>query len=376
MSQNFTNKNQLFIGLMSGTSLDGVDTVLVEFVDQQPKLLASYCHSIPERLKQKLSNTIQPSWTGSLNEIGVLNHKLGKLFSDASLALIKQESLDKHSVTAIGSHGQTLWHQPSGECPFSMQLGDASIITEKTGITTVADFRSRDVAAEGQGAPLAPAFHHEFLSHPEKNRVILNIGGIANITLLPNTDSSKTISGFDTGPGNGLIDAWISLNAKKSYDQNGDWAKSGKILPDILEILLSDEFFSVPPPKSTGKESFNLNWLNQILGEKLNFNKAEDIQATLTELTAKSIANSIDDDYEELFICGGGIHNDFLTDRLQIHLPKIKIDSTEVLGIHPDWMEAMAFAWLAKQTLEENTSNLPEVTGAKGKRILGAIHKA
>lgn len=380
-----TNKQTYFIGLMSGTSMDGVDVVLVEFTNRQTKLISSYEHPIPNLLKQNLINTIHPNWTGSLESIGILNQQLGVLFSDAILVFLAKENIDKNTISAIGSHGQTLWHQPFGDYPFSMQLGDASLITETTGITTIADFRSRDVAAGGQGAPLAPAFHSEFLSHPKKSRAILNIGGIANVTLLPSKNSTQSISGFDTGPGNGLIDAWISKHQNKGYDRNGDWGKSGNILPEILNILLDDDYFLKLPPKSTGKEEFNLDWLQQMLGDKLKSQKPEDIQATLTELTAKSIANGIkaiqpadkrDCNYQELFICGGGIHNDFLIERLQHHLPETVIDSTEILGIHPDWMEAIAFAWLAKQTLKGSTSNLPEVTGAKGKRILGAIHKA
>ena len=371
-----SKKNKLFIGLMSGTSLDGVDVVLVDFKKPQPKLLGSYCHPISKTLKQTLIKTIQPNWTGSLEDIGTLNKQLGELFSDASLTFIKKEKIDPKLISAIGSHGQTLWHKPDGQYPFSLQLGDASMIAEKTGITTVADFRSRDISADGQGAPLAPAFHHAFLSHPVKNRMILNIGGIANITFLPKQSSNNSISGFDTGPGNGLIDAWIKANIKKRFDKNGDWARSGKILPDILKILLSDDYFAKLAPKSTGKEAFNLTWLKQQLGNKLKSNIAEDIQATLTELTAVSIANHIKNNCDELFICGGGIHNQFLIERLQHHLPiTTSLSSTEELGIHPDWMEAMAFAWLAKQTLEGKTSNLTEVTGAKGKRILGAIHQ-
>ncbi len=376
MSYTTPKENKHFIGLMSGTSLDGVDVVLVDFKDSKPKLLASYCHSIPKTLKNLLIQIIQPNWTGSLETIGSLNKQLGELFAEASLTFINKEGLDPNQISAIGSHGQTLWHQPNGEHPFSMQLGDASLIAEKTGITTIADFRSRDVSADGQGAPLAPAFHQAYLSHPNRNRVILNIGGIANITLLPAKNSGKAINGFDTGPGNGLLDAWITSNTNKSYDKNGSWAKSGIIIPKALELLLSYDYFKQPAPKSTGKEEFNLNWLQKNLGKDLNSHKAEDIQATLTELTAKSIADSIDTDYEELFICGGGVHNSFLVERLKFHLPSIKVASTEELGIHPDWVEAMAFAWLAKQTLEGKSSNLPEVTGAKGKRILGAIHQA
>jgi len=262
-----------------------------------------------------------------------------------------------------------------------MQLGDASIITEKTGITTVSDFRSRDVAAGGQGAPLVPAFHADLLSHETINRVILNIGGIANITILPNLNSELDAFGYDTGPGNGLIDAWISKHhSDHSYDKNGEWGRSGKVVPELLQILLNDSYFTKTPPKSTGKEAFNLEWLEPTLGKRLIKEKPEDIQATLTELTAKSIADCINhhqtehNKLDELYLCGGGIHNLYLTERIQHHLKNIFIASTADIGIDPDWMEAIAFAWLAKQTLEGNTSNLPAVTGADGKRLLGSIH--
>ena len=302
------------------------------------------------------------------------------MFADATNKLIQKENFDRKSIKAIGSHGQTLWHQPHGNYPFSMQLGDASLIAEQTNITTVADSRSRDLAAGGQGAPLVPAFHQQLLSNKDKSRVILNIGGIANVTILPKKSSGLPVMGYDTGPGNALIDAWIAQHSEHSYDENGDWGRSGQIVPDILNALLSDNYFAKSPPKSTGKELFNLKWLNSVLDDRLESEKPEDIQATLTELTAKAIADCIDKHdndasrCDELYICGGGIHNHFLVERIQHHLSTVTIASTETLGIDPDWMEAIAFAWLAKQTLEGNTSNLPEVTGAKGKRILGAIH--
>ena len=380
MHHQFNSEKKLYIGLMSGTSLDGVDVVLVDFSDQQVSLLASLTYDIPSSLKQDLVNTLNPEWRGSLGNIGLLNQQLGKLFADASNALIEKEKLDRKSIRAIGSHGQTLWHQPYGDFPFSIQLGDTSLIAEKTKITTVADFRSRDIAAGGQGAPLVPAFHQAFLSQQDKNRVILNIGGISNITVLPSSTSGITISGYDTGPGNGLIDAWVSANTKNTYDKNGDWGKSGTIIPDILNKLLGDDFFSKPSPKSTGKELFNLKWIETIIGKRLTSEKPKDIQATLTELTAKSIADSVNkhnhenNHFDELYICGGGVHNSFLTERIRHYLPDTMIASTADIGIDPDWMEAIAFAWLAKQTMEGNTSNLPEVTGSKGRRILGAIY--
>lgn len=375
MTQIQDSQKNLYIGLMSGTSLDGVDAVLVEFKDNQANLIASHSHAIPSILRETLLNCIHPNWKGSLVEMGLLNCQLGTVFSEATNSLLEKIKYDKSTIKAIGSHGQTLWHQPFGEYPFSMQSGDASIISEKTRITTVADFRSRDIAASGQGAPLVPAFHQELLSHPDKNRVILNIGGIANITILPETKLGIDASGYDTGPGNGLLDAWIFQHNGNRYDKNGDWGKSGTIIPELLETLLAYEFFSQDPPKSTGKEAFNINWLNSTLGDKLSKANPEDIQATLTELTAKSIADNINN-CDELFVCGGGIHNKFLIERIKQRLPNTIISSTEKVGIDPDWMEAIAFAWLAKQTIEGKTSNLPAVTGAKGKRILGAIYPA
>ncbi len=366
-------KIDYYIGLMSGTSLDGVDAVLVGFDQVKPTLLSSYAHPIEANLKDLILKTIHPEWRGSLAEIGILNQKLGKLFADAACTLIKNSSIDRTAITAIGSHGQTLWHQPIGNHPFSLQLGDASIIAEQTGITTIADFRSRDIAAGGQGAPLVPAFHKELLTHTDKDRIILNVGGISNITILPASTSDKIASGYDTGPGNGLLDMWIAKHQATNYDKNGAWAKSGTINQDILSKLLSEPYFSLPPPKSTGKELFNLTWLEKLIGNPLNQEKPENIQATLTELTAKSISDNVVD-CDELYVCGGGTHNHYLIERLNYHLPDTTIESTAKLGIDPDWMEAIAFAWLAKQTHENKTANLPSVTGASGERVLGAIY--
>ena len=368
-------KINYYIGLMSGTSLDGVDTVLVGFDQFKPTLISSHIHPIDPDLRESLLRTIHPEWQGSLADVGILNQRLGKLFANSVSTLIKDNNIDKTTITAIGSHGQTLWHHPIGKHPFSLQLGDASIIAEETGITTIADFRSRDIAAGGQGAPLVPAFHKELLTHPDKNRVILNVGGISNITILPASDSSKSASGFDTGPGNGLLDAWIAKHQATSYDKNGDWAKSGTINENILNTLLSEPYFSLQSPKSTGKELFNLTWLENLIGNKLHQEKPENIQTTLTELTAKSISDNVID-CDELYVCGGGTHNSYLIERLNYYLPDTEIGSTAKLGIDPDWMEAIAFAWLAKQAHENKTGNLPSVTGANGKRILGAIYPA
>lgn len=371
---------EYYIGLMSGTSLDGIDAVLVEFKKNSPLLVASHSHQIPPNIQKKLSEFTQPNWLGSVASLGIFHQQLGELFAEAVIHLLQKSKLSSQKIKAIGSHGQTIWHQPQGDYPFSLQLGDANLIAELTNITTVADFRSRDIAAGGQGAPLVPAFHSNLLKHSIKNRIILNIGGLANITLLTAKNSKLEVIGFDTGPGNGLIDAWIKTNKDCHFDKNGNWAKSGEIRTSLLNTLLEESYFSLPPPKSTGKEFFNLAWLKKKLGNELENHKAEDIQSTLTELTAKTIANNISSNthtsYDELFVCGGGFHNQFLMQRLQYHLPDIPIESTKKLGIDPDWMEAIAFAWLAKQTMEGKAGNLPSATGAKGSRILGAIYTA
>ena len=372
------SNQELFIGLMSGTSLDAVDAVLLTFNDDTKafKLDHSLSFPIPEELRSTVLNITKPGWKGSLLEIGRLNHKLGKLFADASNQLVQDSKYKRSNIKAIGSHGQTLWHQPDGEFPFSLQLGDANIIAELTQITTIADFRSRDIAAGGQGAPLVPAFHQYALSSPNKIRTIVNIGGIANVTILPPKQEKLPITGFDTGPGNGILDAWIQKHKKSRYDHDGNWARSGKILPNILDLLTQEPYFSSPIPKSTGKERFNLNWLEKQLKGKLNQLNPKDIQATLVELTAKTITDKIPQKCDELYICGGGVHNKFLLNRIQSLRPNIPISSTLSLGVDPDWMEAIAFAWLAKQTIERKPGNLPTTTGAAGLRILGAIHPA
>ncbi len=369
-----TTSAAYYIGLMSGTSMDGIDTVLVDFSKRTPKLICSHSHAFPDTLQTQLSTIISPSWSGSLSQFGTLHQQLGKLFAGAVNALLQKTTISANQIQAIGSHGQTVWHQPQGEHPFSLQLGDANQISELTGITTVADFRSRDIAAGGQGAPLVPAFHKALFTKEKTNRILLNIGGIANITLLP---GNGEVSGFDTGPGNGLMDAWIKKHKQQSFDKDGAWASTGTINDKLLESLLTDSYFSLPAPKSTGKEYFNLEWLAKYTAIPA---RPQDIQATLTELSAKSIADAIkkaidkQQDWHQLYVCGGGVHNPFLMARLKTHLADFEIKSTEKLGVSPDWMEAIAFAWLAKQTLEGKPGNLPSVTGAKGARILGAIY--
>lgn len=364
---------------MSGTSLDGIDAVLVRFTDDKPELLHSLCFSLPDTLRQHIIALIQPDWHGSLAAIGTINQQLGKCFAAASCAVLEQANIDASQVAAIGSHGQTIWHQPTGAHPFTWQLGDASHIAEQTRITTVADFRSRDMAAGGQGAPLVPAFHHAIMeaNQTTHTNVILNIGGIANITVLSPQSTDQTF-GFDTGPGNTLIDYWASQHLDTHYDADGAWAAAGNLHEALLEHCLADPYFALPAPKSTGREHFNPSWLTQQLsGFDL---AAHDIQTTLTELTARSITDAIKDcadNINTVYACGGGAHNNYLQQRIQHHLPtNTQLATTQALGIHPDWMEAIAFAWLAKRTLEGKSGNLPVVTGASGARILGAIHPA
>jgi len=361
-----------FIGLMSGTSMDAIDAVLVEFAPTA-KLVAHHSHPIPDGLRNRLTALIGTTQF-DIREYGSLDVAIGRLFGEAALALLKSAEIGQQQVAAIGSHGQTIFHSPEGDTPFTLQIGDPNSIAQMTGITTVADFRRRDMAAGGQGAPLVPAFHQALFRSNKHNRVILNIGGIANVTLLPR-DEARAVTGFDTGPGNCLLDEWIQHQGKARYDHDGKWAASGQIDEHLLERLLSDHYFAAPPPKSSGREYFNLAWQ----GLDGYGAAAEDLQATFAELTVESIARAIEQhapSYDQLFVCGGGAHNRYLVQRLTNRLSSLEVDTTAALGIDPDWVEAIAFAWLAKQTLAGEPGNLPAVTGAKQPVILGAIYPA
>jgi anhydro-N-acetylmuramic acid kinase len=295
--------------------------------------------------------------------------------AQAPIDLLERAGVDKSSVIAIGSHGQTIRHRPDADVPFSLQIGDASVIARDTGIDVVSDFRSADIKAGGQGAPLAPAFHAAVFQVADEHRSVINIGGIANLTLLP-AGSKKDITGFDSGPGNNLMDAWMKKINGHSYDRNGLWASTGTINESLLEDLLDDHYFKLAPPKSTGFEYFNLSWLESYQVSSL---RADDVQATLCELTACSIAQAIKDyarETQKILICGGGAHNEHLMTRLGANLPGYPISSTDTFGVHPDWVEAMAFAWLAKQTISGLPGNLPAVTGARAAVVLGQISHA
>ncbi|MBX9706230.1 MAG: anhydro-N-acetylmuramic acid kinase [Gammaproteobacteria bacterium] len=365
---------QLFVGLMSGTSMDGVDAVLVDFA-KGAQLLAHHSEAISPELTTRVRQLAIPQADNSLDQLGEADTALGQLFARAVEHLLDKAGVTAEQVKAIGSHGQTVRHRPLIEYPFTLQIADPNIIAARTGITTVADFRRKDVALGGQGAPLVPAFHHAFMHDSKTARVILNIGGIANVTLLP-ADGGTNVTGFDTGPGNCLMDAWMREHNKKNYDAGGKWATSGTVIEPLLKALLADPFFAKAAPKSTGIEYFNLNWLAPHLADK-NY-AAEDVQRTLLALTAHSIINTIAQagcSKHPIYVCGGGVHNLLLMHTLQ-ELHTADVASTAILGIDPDWVEAIAFAWFAKNTLEHKPSNLPAVTGAARAAILGGVYYA
>ncbi|HSC67983.1 MAG TPA: anhydro-N-acetylmuramic acid kinase [Cellvibrio sp.] len=366
--------SQLYIGLMSGTSADAVDAVLVDF-SRNSHLLAHHSASHTAEIRQQIHALTLPS-DNEIDRMGELDTKLGKVFARACLELLAKAGVNPNHICAIGSHGQTIRHRPPGspEGNFTLQIGDPNLIAELTGITTVADFRRRDMAVGGQGAPLVPAFHRAMFHSQSKNRVIVNIGGMANITWLPEQGPA---SGFDTGPGNVLMDGWIHSYSGAAYDQNGEWAASGKVQLDLLANLLTEPYFAQTAPKSTGRESFNRAWLNKSLAKLALQPVAADVQATLLELTATTIADSIrqlSSAAKEIYVCGGGAYNAKLMCRLQDLLSSDTVMSTAALGIDPQWMEAMAFAWLAQQTIERKPGNLCAVTGARKEVILGGVY--
>ncbi|MFV1993234.1 MAG: anhydro-N-acetylmuramic acid kinase [Acidiferrobacterales bacterium] len=365
----------IYIGLMSGTSMDGIDAVLVDFKSDKPELIASLHTSYENSLKKELSQLITTDAPISL--VARADHRVGLAFAESVNNLLKKCSVNKEDCAAIGSHGQNIFHQPDTEFPVSIQIGDPNIITEQTGITTVADFRRRDMAAGGQGAPLAPAFHEMMFRKKNHDTVVLNLGGISNITILSGNPDQAT-TGFDCGPGNTLMDSWSLKNQHKAFDENGDWAARGVINQALLTDLLNDPYFQKQPPKSTGREYFNLPWLEARLS-KYSSLKAIDIQATLCELTALCCGQAIKTfapDVEEVLVCGGGVHNAALMARLAAALPDCHVKLTSTYGVDPDWVEAIAFAWMAKQTLENKPSGLPGVTGASHPVILGGVYKA
>lgn len=361
----------IYIGMMSGTSLDGIDLVAANFQGDEISVLHQGMAPFPVHLKDKLLALSQGGKV-TLDEIGSIDHFLGVTFAKAVNAFLEENLLEAKNIQAIGCHGQTVFHKPSGPFPFTMQLGDANIIAAHTNIITVADFRRKDMALGGQGAPLVPAFHQAALFDENICRVVLNIGGIANISVLC---PDLPVIGFDTGPGNMLMDSWVKAHLGRDFDKNGDWALSGKVNEALLIDLLLDPYFSQAPPKSTGRELFHQAWLLEKLKRHAPPLEPEDIQATLLALTAQSIAKEIIQfPPGEVLVCGGGAKNTALMRALEAALPLWKVLTTNERGIDSDSMEALAFAWLAKQTMEGKPGNLPEVTGACRLCRLGAIY--
>ncbi|WP_293780529.1 anhydro-N-acetylmuramic acid kinase [uncultured Oxalicibacterium sp.] len=373
--------SSLYIGLMSGTSLDGVDGALAAFNNESGTLrttLASAYIPFPAALRAELL-ALQSSGVDEIHREALAANQLVEHYAACVAALLEQSGVSAEQVEAIGVHGQTIRHRP--EAGYTRQTNNPALLAERTGIDVIADFRSRDIAAGGQGAPLAPAFHHAMFSSREEDRVVVNIGGIANITVLP-SKLSQPVIGFDTGPGNVLLDAWIGQHNGQAYDAGGEWAKTGKVHGGLLTALRSESYLALPPPKSTGRDLFHTAWLAEKLADFPDIASA-DVQATLTIFTATTIADAIKHhapDTRAVYLCGGGAHNGYLVALIHLSLRLLRtdivVDSTQALGIAPQHIEALAFAWLAQRFDTKQAANLPAVTGAEGLRILGALYPA
>ena len=365
---------ELFVGLISGTSVDGVDSVLVNFEAGKPNLLASHSHPIPDSLRK----TILDLCTGqdiTLSTLGSTDIELGEVFADAVLALLEKAGVKTHEVNAIGSHGQTVWHEPDGNKPFTLQLANGNTIAQRTGITTVADMRGRDISAGGQGAPLAPLLHQHIFASSSDKRAIINIGGISNVTCLSN--ESRPIA-FDAGPGNVLMDYWIEKHRQMKFDEDGNWARSGKVHQKLLDLCKSEPYFSRALPKSTGRELFNARWLERKLAVVGADIPAEDVQATLLRLTVDTLTAAQGDhcQAQAVYVCGGGAHNTALMTELAQALDGCQVSTTRDLGVDPDWVEAIAFAWIARETCAGRAIDTSDFTGASQPVILGGVYKA
>ena len=368
-------RNQYYLGLISGTSADGIDAALVRFdgdaTHARPELAFGRTYPWDPALRARLVELGQRTAMLTLDEVGELDVRIGRAFAQAAKAAIEASGVATADIAAIGSHGQTLRHRAHGEIPFTLQLGDPSTIAERCGVRVVADFRRRDVAAGGHGAPLVPAFHAATLHSDAEDRAALNLGGIANFTLLP---ASASVRGFDTGPANGLMDAWCLRHSGQAYDTGGGFAAQGRIDEALLARLLDEPWFALPPPKSTGRDQFHLAWVES----KLRGDEAPaDVQATLLALSVRTIADALraaQPHTQRVIACGGGVHNPLLMAALAAAMPGSVVESSAMHGLDPDFVEAMAFAWLARETLAGRPGNLPAVTGAAGPRVLGAIY--
>ena len=364
--------SDLFIGLMSGTSLDGADGVLVDFSPPKPRVLASSTKAFSSGFRAELLALNSPAHN-ELHRAALAANRLAEVYAKVVDSLLRDAGLSAKSIRAIAAHGQTVRHQPG--LGYTTQLNNAALLAERTGIDVVADFRSRDVAAGGQGAPLVPTFHQNVFGQANTTTLVLNIGGISNLSVLP---PAGDIQGFDCGPGNALMDAWCLQHTGKRYDDGGQWAASGKLIPELLACLLDEPYFALPPPKSTGRDLFSMAWLAEKLNPFAN-QRAEDVQNTLTEFTASACitgASCYLKNSEQLIVCGGGAFNRHLMQRLQAGLSSLHVVSSSEHGLPPLQVEAAAFAWLARQTINRLAGNLPSVTGAAGLRVLGAIYSA
>jgi len=364
----------LYLGLISGTSADGIDAALVEFpADGTISLRFGRTYPWDSALRGQLVALGQEGSQLTLDALAELDVRVARVFAEVANQALVDSGTAASSVAAIGSHGQTLRHRPWGEVPYTLQLGDPSTLAERTGIAVVADFRRRDVAAGGHGAPMLAGLHAALLRSTDESRAVLNLGGIANLTLLP-ANPADPVRGFDTGPANGLMDAWCLRHLGEPFDRDGVFARSGNVDTALLERFLSDPWFTVPPPKSSGRDQFHLSWVEAYLdgGEY-----PADVQATLLALSARTIGNALNAEQSataRLIACGGGVHNSALMDALRAELPDCVVESSVAHGLEPDYVEAMGFAWLARQTLLGLPGNLPGVTGARGLRVLGGIY--
>jgi anhydro-N-acetylmuramic acid kinase len=362
-------RSPFYLGTITGTSVDGLDMALLD-LSNGIRLVAAHTQPFPGDLREKLLALNQPG-SDHLDRIGEVDAALGQFIGAAVNDFIAEAGIPPADVAAIGSHGQTVRHRPDLDPAFTWQIGDPNRIAELTGITTVADFRRRDLAAGGQGAPLVPPFHEALFRSVDETRVVVNIGGIANVTVLP-SDSTRPITGFDTGPGNCLLDAWCETQTGSPFDEDGAWARSGELQDDLLQAMRWDPYLSRPPPKSTGREYFNLAWLDQYRGTE----RPEDVQRTLLEFTATSILDAIEEwatSCQRLIVCGGGRLNAYLMERLE-KLSASPVKASEAHDFDGDALEAAAFAWLAARRLADQAGNAPAVTGAKGSRVLGAVY--
>jgi anhydro-N-acetylmuramic acid kinase len=359
----------LFLGMISGTSRDGVDAALVGFPGGRPDLRAALCLPYPADLAARLETLSASGRRPAGDASRELDRDLARHFAATALALLREARIEAPTVRAIGSHGQTVWHQPDGAHPESIQFGSPAHIARQTGILTVGDFRSADIAAGGQGAPLAPLLHRALFRPASGTRAVLNLGGIANLSII---DARGAVRGFDTGPANCLLDAWIRRHRGEAFDADGSWAGSGRVDAGLLEAMLADPYFGRQGPKSTGTEHFNLGWLEPLLGGDRR--APADVQATLAELTAATVADAVQPVAPaDLLVCGGGVHNSDLLRRLQRRLPRTPLRSTAETGLDPDWVEAVLFAWLARERLAGRPQDTRRITGARAAVLLGSV---